>query len=252
MIAKSKPIQGFKARFHSLRNLPKFFSLVWEVSPWMIVANIILRLVRAFQPLAVLFTAKLIMDQVVFMVANTGRGNMEYIFKLVALEFFLAVLNDVLGRGIALLDGLIGDLFANKTSVKLMEHAALLDLHHFEDSVFYDKLERARRQTLNRSLLLAQILGQAQETITLISLAAGIAAFNPWLILLVIIAVIPAFLGESHFNERSYSLMHGWTAERRELDYIRLIGTGDESAKEVKIFGLSDFLVTKYRNLSSS
>ena len=249
--SKSTSSLSFKERFRALRNLRPFFKLVWATSPWLIVCNTALRLLRAFQPLALLFVAKLIMDQVVVIVAHQGSGDVNYIFKLIALEFFLALFNDVLGRGIALTDGLIGDLFANSTSIRLMEHAALLDLYHFEDSVFYDKLERARRQTLNRSSLLAQILGQAQETITLISLAAGIAAFNPWLIILLIIAVIPAFLGESHFNERSYSLIHGWTAERRELDYLRLIGTGDESAKEVKIFGLSDFLVKKYRDLST-
>ncbi len=70
-------------------------------------------------------------------------------------------------------------------------------------------------------------------------LAVGLVAFNPWLLLLLLVAVVPAFLGESHFNERSYSLVHGWTPERRELDYLRQTGATDETAKEVKIFGLS-------------
>ena len=190
------------------------------------------------------------MDEVVFM--TTHRENIDFtiLIQLVSAEFILALLNDILGRGIAMSDGLIGDSFANTTSVKIMEHASLLDLYHFEDHTFYDKLERARRQTINRSVLCAQLLGQAQEIITFVSLGAGIATFNPYLLILLMISVIPAFLGESHFNERSYSLLHSWTPERRELDYLRLTGTSDETAKEVKIFGLSPFFIDRYKLLS--
>jgi ATP-binding cassette subfamily B protein len=94
------------------------------------------------------------------------------------------------------------------------------------------------------------VLGQAQDVVTMGFLAVGLVAFNPWLILLLLVAVIPAFLGESHFNEKSYSLVHGWTPERRELDYLRYTGASDETAKEVKIFGLSGFLTDRYRYLS--
>jgi ATP-binding cassette subfamily B protein len=131
-----------------------------------------------------------------------------------------------------------------------MNHAATLDLDQFEDAAFYDKLERARRQTLSRTVLMTQVLGQAQDIITMAFLSVGLIAFNPWLILLLVVAVIPAFLGESHFNERSYSLVHGWTPERRELDYLRTTGASDDTAKEVKIFGLSGFLTDRFKQLS--
>ncbi len=131
-----------------------------------------------------------------------------------------------------------------------MTHAATLDLDQFEDSTFYDKLERARQQTVGRTILLSQVLSQFQDIITMGFLAAGLLIFNPWLILLLLIAVVPAFLGESYFNNKSYALTRGQTPERRELDYIRYMAASDESAKEVKIFDLSGFLTDRFRTLS--
>jgi ATP-binding cassette subfamily B protein len=131
-----------------------------------------------------------------------------------------------------------------------MEHAAGLDLDQFEDTTFYDKLERARQQTNGRTVLLSQVLGQVQDLISMGFLTVGLMAFNPWLILLLLIAVVPAFLGESYFNDRSYALMRAQTAERRELDYLRYLGASDETAKEVKLFSLSRFLIDRFKGLS--
>ena len=131
-----------------------------------------------------------------------------------------------------------------------MQHAADLDLDQFEDSTFYDKLERARQQTTGRTVLLSQVMGQVQDLISMAFLAVGLMAFNPWLILLLLVAVVPAFLGESHFNDRSYALTRSQTEERRELDYLRYLGASDDTAKEVKLFGLSDFLVGRFGRLA--
>ena len=131
-----------------------------------------------------------------------------------------------------------------------MNQSAKLDLECFEDSEFYDKLERARRQASSRILLMSQALTQLQECITVFFLAAALITFNAWLLLLLAITLVPAFLGETHFNNQSYSLMYGWTEERRELDYLRFAGASDETAKEVKIFGLSDFFGSRYRKLA--
>jgi ATP-binding cassette subfamily B protein len=168
----------------------------------------------------------------------------------VAIEFGLAILSDALGRATTLIDSLLGDLFSNYTSVKIMDHAASLDLEQFEDSAFYDKLERARQQTIGRTILLSQVLSQVQDLITMGFLAAGLIVFNPWLILLLFVAVLPAFIGESYFNDKNYSLSRRQTPERRELDYIRYIGASDETAKEVKLFNLSGFLMDRFRLLS--
>src|SRR6185369_6322862 len=173
------------------------------------------------------------------------------LWKLVAAEFVLAIISDALSRATSLVDSLLGDLFSNYTSVKIMEHAATLDLDQFEDSEFYDKLERARQQTIGRTILLSQVFAQVQDLITMGFLAVGLMAFNPWLILLLLIAIVPAFLGESYFNDRTYALTRGQTPERRELDYVRYIGASDETAKEVKLFNLSGFLINRFKTLSN-
>jgi len=240
-----------KERLAALRNLPAFFKLVWESSQKMTIINSVLRVVRSVLPLAMLYVGKLIIDQVVMLSRSNGNHSMNHLWALVAIEFGLAVLSDSLNRAIMLMDGLLGDLFSNHTSIKIMTHAAILDLDQFEDSVFYDKLERARKQTVDRTILLSQVMTQIQEIITMGFLAVGLIAFNPWLILLLLIAVLPAFLGESYFNDKNYALTRGQTPERRELDYIRYLGASDETAKEVKIFDLSGFIIDRFRKLSN-
>lgn len=245
------PAVSVRERVSALRHLPAFLKLIWHTSPALTLGNIALRLLRAALPLALLYVGRLILDDIVALTKLPPASRVVApVFGLVALEFGLVLLTDALGRAVALLDSLLGDLFANASSVRLMRHAAELDLDQFEDSTFYDKLERARRQTLSRSVLMSQVLAQGQDVVTLVLLAGGLVAFQPWLLGLLLLAVVPAFLGESHFNERSYSLSHSWTPERRELDYLRQTGASDETAKEVKIFGLSDFLINRFSTLS--
>jgi ATP-binding cassette, subfamily B, bacterial len=239
-----------KDRFSALKNLPRFFKLVWQTSQFLTVSTGIIRLLRSAIPVSMLYVGKLIIDGVIHLSGTSGTSH-TYLWQLVAIEFGLAILSDALGRITTLIDSLLGDLFANHTSVKIMEHAATLDLEQFEDSLFYDKLERARQQTIGRTILLSQVMSQVQDMITMCFLAAGLVVFNPWLILLLFIAVLPAFIGESYFNDKNYSLSRRQTPERRELDYIRYIGASDETAKEVKLFNLSGFLIDRFRQLSN-
>ena len=238
-----------KERLAALRNLPAFFKLVWQTNHWMTIVTSVLRILRSAMPLALLYVGKLIIDEVLKL-NHSHALSTHHLWTLVATELALAVLTDALSRAITLMDSLLGDLFSNHTSVKIMEHAATLDLDQFEDSIFYDKLERARQQTVGRTILLSQVMSQVQDLITMGFLAVGLMAFNPWLIVLLLIAIIPAFLGESYFNDQSYALTRGQTPERRELDYIRYLGASDETAKEVKIFDLSGFIIERFRQLS--
>ncbi len=241
---------SFSERYKAFQNLPRFFRLVWDVNKYMTIGNVLMRILKAALPLTMLYIGKLIIDEVIRLVQSSGEQDLQYIWMLLALEFGLAFASDLLNRGITLLDALLGDLFANKTSLMLIEHSAQLDLQQFEDAAFYDKLERARRQTVGRVVLMSQVLTQFQDFITIFFLAIGLVVFNPWLIVLLIIAVIPAFLSETYFNERNYSLVRSWTPERRELDYLRYIGASDQTAKEVKIFGLADFLKERFARLA--
>ncbi|GGB23510.1 ABC transporter ATP-binding protein [Mucilaginibacter rubeus] len=245
-----KPEQkiSFRERLSALSNLPDFFRLVWQSSPGKTTASFLLRIMRSAMPVALLYVGKLIIDQVVLL--NHHGGSQHELWKLVIIEFLLAVATDGLNRMISLMDNLLGDLFANYTSMRIMRHAATLDLEQFEDSVFYDKLERARQQTVGRTILLSQVMSQIQDFISIAFLLTGLLTLNPWLILLLLISIIPSFLGESYFNSQNYALTRSQTPERRELDYVRYLGASDETAKEVKIFGLSDFIINRFKTLS--
>jgi ATP-binding cassette subfamily B protein len=252
---KPKPPQPaqeltWRARLASLRNIRPLLRMVWETSPPLVVASTVFRLFRALLPLAMLWVSKLIIDGVVAWITRRS-GNPGDIWKLVALELALAIASDVLGRANTLCDSLLGDRFTNRVSVRLMEHASRLDLASFEDPVFYDKLDRARRQTTSRMGLLAALLSIGQDAVTLASLSAGLIVFSPWLMVLLAAAVIPSFLGETHFTSLAYSVLYKRTPERRKLDYLRLLGASVQSAKEIKVFGLGAYLSKHYDEVSA-
>ena len=239
---------GWRERMSALRNVPPLLRMVWETSPSLSLAVITLRFISALLPVAMLWISKLIVDQVV--AAVSGRSVvMSNIWWLLGAEVALAVLGDALSRATALCDSLLGDRFTNHVSLRLMAHATELDLVSFEDPVFYDKMERARRQTTSRLGMLASLASMSQQIITLLSLSVGIVAFSPWLLLLLVAAVVPPFLGETRFAMLAYSLLYQWTPERRELDYLRMLGASNASAKEVKIFGLGEHLTERARTL---
>lgn len=242
---------SFKERLEAFKNLPRFFRMIWETSPAMTIGNVLLRIIKAGIPVVMLWVGKLIIDEIILQIDNPAH-DFTMIWIYLGIEFGLAIISDLINRTITLLDSQLGDLFSNKTSVKLIHHAASLDLHQFEDSEFYDKLERARRQTTSRTVLMSQMLTQVQDIITILFFAVGIIAFKPILIVILIIAIIPSFLGETHFSEAGYSLTRSWTPQRRELDYLRYIGASDQTAKEVKIFGLADFISERFKRLSEA
>lgn len=251
---------SLRERFDALRNLPPFLRQIWSTSPGLTLMTLGLRLVRALLPVATLYVGKLIIDEAVRLVA-TGpdvdslaaawrSGQLDTLFALLALEFALAVGSDLLGRLVSYGDALLSELFTNATSVRLMEHAATLDLEDFEDPDLQDKLDRARRQTMGRMNLMSQLFGQVQDSITVVAFAFGLLVYAPWLIALLAVALVPAFVGEAHFNALSYSLNYAWTPERRQLEYVRQMGASVETAKEVKIFNLHRFLIARYRELA--
>jgi ATP-binding cassette, subfamily B, bacterial len=224
--------------------------MVWDTSPSLAFISISSRLLRGALPVAMLYVSKLIVDAVVRSVRG-GHIESGRVWRLVAVELGLAVASDLLGRAVALADSLLCDRFTNRVSVELMRHASVLDLAHFEEPEFYDKLERARRQTMGRMQLMTQVMALAQDLITLLTLTSALILFSPLLLLMLICAVLPAFLGETHFASLSYSLLFRWTPQRRELDYLRWLGATQESAKEVKIFGLGGYLTERYRRLAN-
>ncbi len=238
----------WRERLQALRNVPPLLQMVWQTSPALSVSTLVLRTISSFFPLATLWVSKLIIDIVVRAIRHQVIDR-SLLWKLLALELLFAVGADILGRLISLVDSLLGDRFTNHVSLRLMKHAASLDLVSFEDPVFYDKMERARRQTTARLGMLAGLAGMAQQLLTLLSLLSAVIFVYPWLLLLLLAATIPVFLGETRFAALSYSMLFRYTPERRELDYLRYLGASSESAKELKIFGLGGYLAERSRSI---
>jgi len=243
-----EPPASWKERRDALKYVPPLAKLVWETHRGFTFAMMLLRVVRAFAPVATFYVGKLIIDAVIG--AAAGHTPLDVLWKYVGVEMAIILVALALARASALIESLLGDLFSNKMSVRLMEHAATLDLAQFENPDFYDHLERARQQTVGRIALLTQLLSIAQDGITLLTLAVALAASSPWLLLLLVVTILPSFWGETHFASLGYSLLFRWTPERRQLDYLRYVGASNVTAKEVQMFGLSPWLTRKYASLA--
>ena len=233
----------------SFQHVPRFFNVVRKSSPALFSVNIALRLISAFLPVAILWVGKEIIDTVIELSASDLKIY-NGLWWLVGIELTLAILSDIFGRVITLTSTLLGNLYANHSSVEIIRKTSQMELSDLEDPDFYDKLERARRQTSNRITLLSELLTQAQSILTIFSLIVGLIVFEPWLVLLLVLAIIPSFINELKFTKESYGLAFRWSPERRELDYLRYIGASDVTAKEVKLFGLSEFIANRFSNLA--
>ena len=240
---------NFRESFASLKFVPRFFKEIRSVNPLLFYTNLLLRLCNALLPVLMLWVGKLIIDEVVLQIAADVQ-DFERLWILVAAEFGLAIASDLISRGISLTDALLGDQYSINTSVKIIKKTSEINLDQLEDSEFYDKLERARQQTTGRVGLMSNILTQAEDVIVIITLLAGVVTFEPWLIILLVVSIVPTIINEIKFSGTSYSLARSWTQERRELDYLRFVGASDVTAKEVKLFGLSDYLAARFKNLS--
>ncbi len=251
----------WRERLDNLRHLGRLVAQIWRTSRPLTAASIGLRLLASVQPIAMLYVGKLIIDEVVRLStapspgASFGEwwssGALTTMAILLAVELMLVLVSDLISRATGLVDSVLSELHSNTVSVELMAHAAKLDLMHFESAEYQDRLERARRQAAGRNALLSQMFGQAQDIITVATLAAGLFVYAPWLILLLPLSFVPAIWGETRFNTVAYFMNRWRTPERRELEYIRYIGASAETAKELKLFGLGDFLIERFRHLAS-
>jgi len=181
----------------------------------------------------------------------SGKPLLPQFWWLVGAECALAALGAIDTRTIGYFDSLLADRFARHVSLMVMEHASRLDLASYEEPAFHDKLERARAQATDRVVMLGSIGSILQQVVAAISLSLGVFWFSPWLLAVLVAAVIPAFLGESHFVFLGYAQSMRQTPVRRKLDYLRVLGASKESAKELRLFGLSGFLSGQFADLSN-
>ena len=251
VMGKSAELRGgWRERFSALRNVPAVLRFVWESGRTVVVLGLITRVVASLLPPALFWVSKLIIDNI-FRLITTHQPPGPRLWWLVAAEFALAVTAGVLGRVIDYLDALLAGRYTHHVSVRVMEHAAGLDLMAYEDPAFYDRLERARVQATDRLYMIQAIGRLIQQVITTITLSISIMVFSPWLLLLLIVGVIPAFVGETHFAFVGYAKNFRQTPIRRQLDYLRILGGSKEAAKELKLFGLKDFLTGRFKGLST-
>ena len=232
-----------------MRNIPPVLHIVWESGPAVVAAGVGLRLLVALLPLALLAVTRLIIDAIVRTVQTPTHPVQPHFWWLVAAEFLLAVLGSLLSRTIDFMDALLADKYTRHVSIRVMKHAAELDLIAYEDPIFYDRLERARVQATDRLGMIQQIGSLIQQMVTAVSLSVYIIAYSPWLLLLLVAGILPAFLGESHFAFLGYAKNFRQTPIRRQLDYLRLLGGSREAAKELKLFGLKGFLGDRFTRL---
>lgn len=239
----------WRERLKALQNIPPLLGMVWKSGPGIVILNLFCRIVAALIPVAVLDVTRIIIDDID---NHTARHAMlpHNFWWLVGLEFGLACLATILARMMDFCDTVLADQYMRYISTQVMEHASQLDLSLYEDPLFYDKLERARVQGTDRTAMIKAAGQLLQQTITTVSLAASIFFVSPWILVILIVCVVPAFLGETHFAFLGYSLNFRQTPAKREMEYLRAVGGSKESAKELKLFGLSRYLVNRYTTLS--
>jgi ATP-binding cassette subfamily B protein len=241
-------LAGWRDRLKALQNLPPVARMLWRSGPTLVTCGILFRIVGALLPLAMLAVSRSIIDGVV--AHSKGSPLAEHFWWLVALEFSIAAFSGIVGRSIWYIDTLLTDRFTKYVSIRVMEHASRLDLASYEDPLFADKLERARAQATDRTSMIHAMGALLQQGVMAISFSATLFFFSPWLTAVLILCVVPAFLGESHFAFQGYTLNFRQTPVRRQIDYLRILGASKESAKELKLFGLARFLVIRYTRLS--
>ncbi|EPR72476.1 Lipid A export ATP-binding/permease protein MsbA [Winogradskyella psychrotolerans RS-3] len=240
---------SIKSSFNALVYIPRFFKEIWRVNKSLFILSAFCRLIGALLPVVILWIGKLIIDEIILQI-SLDVPDYNSLWTYVAVEFALIILSDLISRAISLTDGLLGDEYSITTSITIIKKTNQINISLLEDSEFYDKLERARTQTNGRVGLMSNVLGQAQSAISIATLVAGLIYFEPYLIILLVLSIIPSFINEVRFSQQQYSLARSWTSERRELDYLRFIGANDKTAKEIKLFGLTDFVVNRFKNLS--
>ncbi|HVN20850.1 MAG TPA: ABC transporter ATP-binding protein [Dongiaceae bacterium] len=250
-MTKQKPEfwNGLRDRLSALRNVPTVLHFVWESGRAVVILGLVARIIVSILPPALFWVSKLIIDTIDGVV-RTHQPVTSRLWWLVAAEFALAVCTGLVGRLIDYLDTLLAGKYMNHISVRVMEHAASLDVLAYEDPVFYDRLERARVQATDRVYMIQAMGRLIQQVITTITLSITIMVFSPWLLLLLIAGVIPAFIGETHFAFLGYAKNFRQTPIRRQLDYLRVLGGSKEAAKELKLFGLRDFLTGRFKILA--
>ncbi len=235
-------------RIRALKNVPPVLHIVWESGPSVVTWGIILRFIIAFMPVALGRVSAWILNGVDEVLRHQPLR--PYFWWVVGLEVGLAIVTGVVTRLIDYFDNLLADRYTHHVSIEVMRHAAALDVTAYEDPVFYDRLERARAQATDRLAMIQSMGRLLQQTVTALVFTGALLYYSPWLMVLLLIGVLPSFLGETHFAFLGYAKNFRQTPAKRQMDYLRQLGGSKEAAKELKLFGLSEHLTSRFAKLA--
>ena len=235
-------------RIRALRNVPPVLRILRESGPSVVTWGLSLRIVVAAMPWAIAGVASRIIEGVKQSVDHQPLP--AHFGWIVAAEVVLAIVFSALTRAIDYTDSLLADRYTHHVSIEVMRQAARLDLTTYEDPDFYDRLERARVQATDRLAMIQQMGRLFLQVLTTIIWSAQLVWYSPWLMLLLVVGVLPAFFGETHFAFLGYAKNFRQTPVKRVMDYLRQVGGSKEAAKELKLFNLSDYLTNRFAALS--
>jgi ATP-binding cassette subfamily B protein len=227
--------------------------LVWTTSRTLTVALGSLTLVAGVLPAGMAFVGALIIDAVVAaaqVYRETGNAEFMPVFSLVALEALIVAVLAGAQRGISLCQALLRAQLGQRVNVMILEKAITLELAQFEDSEFYDKLTRARREASSRPLsLVNRTFGLAQNLVSLLSYGVLLVQFSPWAVVVLIIAGLPSFIAEARFSGEAFTLFRWRSPDTRMQIYLETVLAREDNVKEVKLFGLGPLLLQRYRDI---
>lgn len=222
-------------------------SLVWRTSHALTLALFGLSLVGGVIPAGIAYVGKLIVDAVVHAMQHDAHASTEKALWYVALELGLVVLLGATQRTIGVVRSLLRALLGHRVNMLILEKAVTLDLTHFEDSEFYDRMTRARREASSRPLsLVMRTFGLVQDGISLVSYGVLLFAFSRWALLGLVVAALPAFIAEARFSGEAFRLFRWRTPETRQQAYLESVLAREDYAKEVQLFGLGPRLLGRY------
>jgi len=235
--------------FGVFRYSRRAIQLVWDTNRALLLAMALLTLAAGLLPAGVAWVGAQIVDAVVS-ARNAAGHNAARVLRLVLLEGGLVAAVGGAQRGLSLCQALLRAQLGQRVNVMILEKALTLELRHFEDSEFYDKLTRARREASSRPLsLVMRTFGLTQNAISLLSYAALLVRFSPWTMLVLLVAGLPAFVAEAKFSGDAFRLFRWRSPETRMQVYLETVLAREDHAKEVKLFGLGARLLQRYRDI---
>jgi len=244
-----RPLQGLRQSLTVFHYSDRALKLVWTTDRRLTVILAVLTLIAGLLPGAVAYVGKLIVDSVV-QAAQSGGAGRGAALSYLGLEALCVMLLSGSQQGIALCQSLLRVLLGQKVNVLILEKALTLDLRHFEDSEFYDKMSRARREASTRPLsLVGRTFGLVKDGLSLLTFGGLLLQFSVWAVILLMVAAIPAFVAETRFAGAAFRLFRWRAPETREQTYLETLIAREDFVMEVKLFQLGDLLLRRYRAL---